>query len=77
MTVADIVIEKLRRLPEEKQREVLGLIEKLEATTAGKRPLVSSYGALAELKSDLSLEDFLEARREMWKNFPREFPDVS
>ena len=37
---------------------------------------VPMRGRLAHLKCDLSLEDFQQARREMWANFPREFPDT-
>jgi len=37
-----------------------------------KQPKKSSYGALADLKLDISSEDIDQARREMWGNFPRE-----
>lgn len=66
MTIADIAAEKLRLLPEEKQREVLALVEKLAAQAPAAGPRVDPRGSLAGKLPDLSLEDFLENRREMW-----------
>jgi hypothetical protein len=37
-------------------------------------PLKNSYGILAQYGPAPSEEDIAEVRREMWANFPREFP---
>jgi hypothetical protein len=39
-----------------------------------KKPKPSLAGIWADLDIDLSEEDIREVRREMWKNFPRDFP---
>jgi hypothetical protein len=59
-------VDKLRLLEQ--------VMPDLEATlrAAQKKPLRSSYGALADLGPAPSAEDIDEVRREMWKNFPRD-----
>lgn len=74
MTTTAQLIEKIQRLPPERQEELLEFVEKLEQEQK-QPPLVDSYGDLRDLGlPDLSLEDFQQARREMWRNFPRDFP---
>jgi hypothetical protein len=68
------VLEKLRVLPLEKQREVLDFVEFLERKTVPKPSPRSVMGALAHLNIHVTEEDIAEARREMWGNFPREEP---
>ena len=41
---------------------------------AKEKSFPSLAGIWSDLKIDLSEEDMKEARREMWKNFPRDFP---
>ncbi len=66
------LVEKLRELPEDKQREVLELLESLVANAKDPKPLKSLEGLWAGRGIDLTREDIDEARREMWGNFPRE-----
>jgi hypothetical protein len=72
MTVREQVVLKIGQLPLDRQLEVLKFIESLEPKPDG--PRRDPRGIFAGESFDLSLEDFKEARREMWKNFPREFP---
>ncbi len=69
------LLENLRQLPPEKQQEVLDFAEFLRQKTALKQPHRSLKGLWADLDIHISEEDIAEARREMWGNFPREFPE--
>jgi hypothetical protein len=69
------LVQKLRELPYEKQREVRDFVEFLLSRMSPKRPRRSLMGMLAHLNIHISSEDIAEARREMWGNFPRDFPD--
>jgi hypothetical protein len=72
MQIEELVLEKLRILPPERQREVLDFVEFLEQKTAAKHPRQSPKGLWADLGVEITEEDIAEARREMWGNFPRE-----
>ena len=72
MTIEELVIEKLRGLPPEKQREVLDFLDSLQPDGGTKRPLRSLEGLLEDFNVDITEEDIAEARREMWGNFPRD-----
>ena len=72
MTIEEMVLEKLRGLPPEKQREVLKFVESLKPDGGTKKPLRSLEGLLEDLNVDITEEDIAEARREMWGNFPRD-----
>lgn len=74
MTIAELVLEKLRELPPDKQKEVLDYVESLQAHNQSRTPLTSLAGLWANQGRDITEEDIAEARREMWGNFPREFP---
>ena len=71
-TIEKSVVEKLRRLPPEKQLEALDFIEYLSHKIEAKQPRKSSSGLLADLNISISKEEIDEARREAWENFPRE-----
>ena len=73
MSIEEAVLEKLRALPPEKQREVLDFAESLEQKDPTKRPYKSLRGLWADLGVDITAEDIAEVRREMWQDFPREF----
>jgi len=75
MSIADDVLGKLRNLPPEKQKEVLEFVEALEAGGAPKPPYRSLEGLWAKYDVNITEEDIAEMRREMWSNFPREFPE--
>jgi hypothetical protein len=80
MTVEQQIVQKLRTLSPERQQQVLALVEKIEKaegseTEQPKRPLRSLRGLWKDLNVNISEEDIAEARREMWGNFPRPFPE--
>jgi hypothetical protein len=75
MTTEEMILDKLRALPPEKKQEALDFVEFLDQKCRGKRPYPSLHGLCADLGVDISEEDIAEARRDMWGNFPREFPD--
>lgn len=72
MSIADEVMERLRLLPPEKQRQALEYIESLHREAGGSRPRKRLKGLLADLNIDITEEDIAEARWEMWGNFPRD-----
>lgn len=72
MTIEEKVLQKLRELPEEKQKEVLGFVESLKKTNEPRRPRRSLEGLWADLGIEITEEDITQARREMWGNFPRD-----
>ncbi|NJK70522.1 MAG: DUF2281 domain-containing protein [Microcoleus sp. SU_5_3] len=72
MNLEQAVLEKLRTLPPERQQEVLDFAEFLQQKTLIKQPLKSVKGMWANLDIDITEEDIAQARREMWKDFPRE-----
>ena len=72
MTIEEMVLEKLRGLPPEKQKEVLEFVDSLKPAEGAKKPLRSLEGLLEDLHIDITDEDIAEARREMWGNFPRD-----
>ncbi len=71
MTIEQQVVEKLRDLPPEKQKEVLDFVDFLKEKNGGpKKPRRSLRGLWADLNIHITEEDIAEARREMWGNFP-------
>jgi uncharacterized protein DUF2281 len=72
MTVEEQVLEKLRELPPERQKEVLEFVDSLTEKDGATKPLRSLEGLWADLDIHITEEDIAEARREMWGNFPRD-----
>jgi hypothetical protein len=72
MTIAEQVLNKLRDLPPEKQKEVLEYVDSLKTETQGKDSLPNLRGLWKGLNVDITEEDIAEARREMWGRFPRD-----
>ena len=72
MTTWELIAEKAKDLPLDKQQELLDFAEFLHARSETKHPLHSIAGLCEDLGIDISAEDIDEARREMWGNFPRE-----
>jgi len=70
MTIEQAVVEKLRALPVEKQREVLDFVKFLHRKGVPKLPRRSLKGLWADLKIDITEADIVEVRREMWGDFP-------
>ena len=66
MTIEDNVVGKLRRLPPEKQRQALKLLESRQRSPATQKPLRSLEGLLEDFNVDITDEEITAARREMW-----------
>ncbi|HEY6765515.1 MAG TPA: hypothetical protein VI386_12140 [Candidatus Sulfotelmatobacter sp.] len=71
MTVEEQVLEKLRDLPLQRQREVLAFVSRLREQT-GKAQRKSLRGLWADMNITLGDQDIVEARLEMWGSFPRD-----
>ncbi|HZF11787.1 MAG TPA: hypothetical protein VFE33_23620 [Thermoanaerobaculia bacterium] len=74
MTTWEIIAEKAKDLPADKQQEVLDFVEFVRTRTPQKERIESPAGLLADLGVDFNAKDLAEARREMWGAFPRELP---
>ncbi len=72
MSIEELVMEKLRALSPESQKEVLDFVESLKQKSTVPAPRRSLKGLWADLGVDISDQDIAEARREMWGNFPKE-----
>jgi hypothetical protein len=72
MSIEKSVLEKLLKLPVDKQKEVLDFVESLEKKAVHHRSRRNPKGLWADLGVSISPEDIAEARREMWSGFPRE-----
>lgn len=72
MTLEEAVLETLRKLPVDKQQEVLDFAQYLKQKVTPKRHRRSIRGLCADLNIHITEEDIAEARKEMWGNFPRE-----
>ena len=66
MTIEQAIVEKLRGLPVEKQREVLDCVEFLQRKSVPKPPRRSLKGLWADLEIDITEADIAEVRREMF-----------
>jgi hypothetical protein len=73
MTLEQEILDTVRALPAEKQQEILDHAKRVRNGLAqGRRPRKSGRGLWSDLSIDLSADDIDEARREMWKHFPRD-----
>lgn len=72
MSIEKTVLEKLLKLPVDKQKEVLDFVETLENKPQTPHRRRSLKGLWADLGAEISPEDIAEVRREMWGGFPRE-----
>jgi hypothetical protein len=72
MTIEQKLLEKLRDLPPERQKEVLDFVDSLVKKNGSEKPRHSLRGLWADLNIHITEEDIAEARREMWGNFPRD-----
>jgi hypothetical protein len=71
MTVEEQVLEKLRALPPQNQKQVLAFVSLLRERSEPKSRR-SLGGLWADLKVPVTEGDISEARREMWGSFPRD-----
>ena len=73
MTLEQEILNAVRALPADKQRELLDHVSRLrDEATQPRKPRKSGRGLWADLNIDLSAEVIDEARREMWKTFVRD-----
>ena len=73
MTLEQEILDAVRALPADKQRELLDHVKRLrDEATQARKPWKSGRGLWADLNVDLSAERIDEARRETWKTFPRD-----
>jgi hypothetical protein len=73
MHIDSSILRNLQLLSPEDQKKVAEYVETLAAATP-RRSLKNPEGMFTHHAVDMPLEMFQEARREMWANFPREFP---
>lgn len=72
MTVENTVLENMKNLPAEKQREVLDFSEFLLQKEISPKPRRSLKGALAHLNVRVSDEEIRASRGEMWRGYMKE-----
>jgi hypothetical protein len=73
MTLEQQVLEKLRDLLPEKQKEVWDFVDFLNEKNGGaKKPRRRLRGLWADLNIHITEEDIAQVRREMWGSFPRD-----
>jgi hypothetical protein len=72
MSLEQWVVQAVRRLSPDRQREALDFIEFLETKSHAALPRRSLRGLCADLGVDISAEEIDAARRDMWGSFPRE-----
>jgi hypothetical protein len=75
MNAEEAVIEKLRSLSPEEQQEVLDFVEQILRRKGERAPRRDLIGMFSHLGITFTEEDIAKARREMWGNFPRNFPE--
>src|SRR6266699_3212326 len=66
------ILEAIRSLPPEKQKELLEHSNRLRQDTAPRKPFKSIKGLWADLNITLTAEEIEENQRQMWRNFPRD-----
>jgi len=71
MSIEEAILEAVRALPVDKQRQVLDFAGSLKARTLPEHPRRSLRGLCKDLGPAPSGEDIAEVRREMWGSFPR------
>jgi hypothetical protein len=72
ISLEQAILEAVRSLPSDKQREVLGHATRLREQNFSQKPFRSIKGLWADLGVSMAAEEIEETRRAMWKNFPRE-----
>jgi hypothetical protein len=73
MSLEQSILEAVRTLPPEKQRELLEHANRLREDDSPRKPFKTVRGLWADLSVKLTAEEIEDSRREMWKNFPRDF----
>ena len=71
MTLEETIIDAVRSLSPDQQRELLEHVTRLREEPLTRKPFKSIKGLWADLGISIAADDIDELRREMWKNFPR------
>lgn len=66
-----LLLEKIRRLPPDKRDAVERFVDRVEGQQKNVQQRKPLAGALSHLGMHITEEDIDDARREMWRNFPR------
>lgn len=69
MTTEEILVEKIKVLPVNRQQELLDFAEFLEQKETEKKPRVSLKGIWTDTDVNITNEDIREARNEMWRGY--------
>ena len=73
MTSEEVLLEKFKVLPPNRQQELLDFAEFLESKEAiNKTPRVSLKGIWADMNVNITEEDIREARNEMWRGYTKD-----
>jgi Protein of unknown function (DUF2281) len=72
MNQEKLLLDRWRELPPEYQSELLTFAQFLHTKVVTHQPRPNIKGLCSEANPDLTLEDFTQARKEVWANFPRE-----
>jgi len=72
METTEMILNIVQKLPEEKRQEVLDFADFLEKRLAGPLEFRDPEGLWANLNVHITDDDISEARKEMWRDFPRE-----
>jgi hypothetical protein len=72
MSKEELLLEYWHDLLPEQRRELINFAEYLHGKVASPQPRPNIKGLCRDTATDLSLEDFTQARQEAWANFPRE-----
>lgn len=72
MNLEESLLNTFRQLPQEKQMELLEHAEQLRRESPPPKGRRTLRGLWADLNVSVSAEDIDDARREAWKNFPRD-----
>ncbi len=71
ITLEQSILQVVRELSPEKQREILEHAEKLRLQSKPSTPRRSGKGLWAALNITLSAKEIEDNQREMWNEFPR------
>ena len=72
MSVEQAILDAVRALPPDKQRELLSHANNMRALARPSQPFRSVRGLWSDLGISLSAKEIEENQREMWENFPRD-----
>ncbi len=75
MTSEEILLEKFKVLPINRQQELLDFAEFLEQKESVKKPRVSLKGIWSDMNVSVTDADIREARNEMWRGYTKDTND--